>query len=170
LEIFNPGPSYPAQYHNWYLCINASLIGYFIGTGNTSILTGTMVTTATTFEAGGEVFSKYVNAPNDDVQMGSGFPAGNGFGYAAYHRDIYSINLGSGSGSICGIPRCANGYCYNAMPLAGNTGVCGYQATNFYSLSTTTAPGGSSSNCWGPYFYYGAAFSSASLASIPLVA
>jgi len=151
-QVFNPGPSYPTQYQNWYVYVNGALIGYYPG----SIFSGAMVTHATDFEVGGEIYSDYVNQPNDDVQMGSGVSStGNGFDNVAYHRDIYTLNVGSGSGTICGNPLCSNGFCYGAMPLSGNSGLCGYQASNFYALSTTDATGGSSSGCWASYFYYG---------------
>jgi hypothetical protein len=152
-QVFNPGPTAPAYLQNWYVYVNGALIGYYLG----SIFQGAMATHATSFEVGGEVFSDYLHAPNnDDVQMGSGFsPLGNGFTSVAYHRDIYTLNAGSGTGTICGNPLCVNGYCYSAMPLSGNTGLCGYQASTFYGLSTTDAPGGSQSSCWASYFYYG---------------
>lgn len=152
-QVYNPGPTYPAQYQNWYVYVNGALIGYYPG----SIFSGAMKTHATDFEVGGEVFSDYLHAPNnDDVQMGSGVSSnGNGFTNVAYHRDIYTLNAGSGTGTICGNPLCGNGICYSAMPLSGNTGLCGYQASTFYGLSTTDAPGGSQSTCWASYFYYG---------------
>ncbi|HEX4335824.1 MAG TPA: neprosin family prolyl endopeptidase [Polyangiaceae bacterium] len=152
-QVFNPGPTAPAQYQNWYVYVNGALIGYYPG----NIFFGNMTTHATDFEVGGEVFSDYVNAPNnDDVQMGSGVSSlGNGFTNVAYHRSIYTLNAGSGSGTICGTPLCGSGVCYTAMPLSGNTGICGYQASSFYALSTTDAPGGTQSTCWASYFYYG---------------
>jgi hypothetical protein len=151
-EAFNPGASYPAQYHNWYIYVNGSLIGYYAG----SLFAGTMQTAAATWEVGGEVFSDYVNSPNDDVQMGSGYsPNGNGFPWPAYDRNIYYINSGSGSATYCGNPFCSNGFCFVDPRPSWGLGVCGYQATTFYAQSTTNAPGGSQSSCWGPYFYYG---------------
>jgi Neprosin len=152
-QVFNPGSTQPAQYQNWYVYVNGALIGYYPG----NIFSGAMVTHATDFEMGGEVFSDYANGQNNnDVQMGSGLsPNGNGFTQVAYQRSVYYLNTGTGTGSICGSPFCSGGYCYNAASLAGNTGVCGFNATTFFALSTTDAPGGSQASCWGPYFYYG---------------
>ena len=151
-QVFNPGVSYPAAYHNWYVYVNGSLIGYYPGT----LFSGQMVTQASSMAVGGEVATNYVDQPYADVLMGSGFPANDGFTMSAYHRDIYYLNPGTGSGSICGSPFCSNGFCYTDPRSAWSLGVCGFDAASYgYTISTTTPTGGSNSSCWGPYFYYG---------------
>jgi hypothetical protein len=154
-QIFNPGSSYPAQYQNWYVYVNGQEIGYYPG----NIFAGQMKTQASSMEVGGEIATNYVNEPHADVVMGSGYPATFGFTNAAYHRDIFYLVPGSGSGTLCGSPYCVNGYCYTDPRSAWTTQLCGYHASSYgYSISTTTATGGSNSSCWGPYFYYGGGF------------
>jgi hypothetical protein len=161
-QVFNPGPTAPASEQNWYVYIDGDLIGYYPG-GTAGIFKGTMQTSATTMETGGEIFSDYVNEPEPDAYMGTGLcptcsgygGVGSGFGVAAYIRDVYYLKTGTGSGSICGSPFCSNGYCYTSPSPSWAVGTCGYQASSFYSTSTTVATGGSSSTCWGPYFYFG---------------
>jgi hypothetical protein len=95
-----------------------------------------------TFQVGGEVNEQNQQFVGTDLQMGSGYFAGDGYGWAAYHNN---------SAALAGNWAGASGYAseiWSSNPL-----MCSTRPTDYgYSM----APGAPPSTVPGnPYFYYG---------------
>ena len=78
------------------------------------------------------------------TEMGNGGFYGSAcYPYAAYDRNVEILYV--------------DGNVYNA-PLQfinSNTGICGWQASSHYNLSTSCSPGTTNSGNWGTYFFFG---------------
>jgi hypothetical protein len=95
-----------------------------------------------TFQVGGEVYDGNNTFMNTNLQMGSGNPASEGYGEAAYHHDSSAEAWVNGeSTNFWG----TSSYCATKPPSYPGT----YPP---YEYATWPAPGASS---WDGYFYYG---------------
>lgn len=106
----------------------SSYLGYFPG----SDFTGT--TPFDTFQVGGEVYDATGTFTGDGVQMGSGNPPSEGYGWAAYHHDFATAWEANGS-----------------TQWSFDASMCATRPID-YGYSTTAGVGQST---WNEYFYYG---------------
>jgi hypothetical protein len=138
IQVYNGGGNagYPKQ---WNVIVNDNYIGYYPGYA----FTGQMQTSASLFQVGGEVLDSWGNdGQHTSTVMGSGYYPGAGYGLAAYSRNIQWMS-----------PYPTWAWSNASLDyMNGGSGICGWEASWYYGLSTTTAPGASG---WGTYFYFG---------------
>jgi hypothetical protein len=138
IEVVNGGGNegYPAE---WEVIINDNYIGYYPG----SAFTGQMQTSASLFQVGGEVYDSWANnGQHTETVMGSGEWASAGYTYgAAYSRNISYMT-----------PYPGWSWFNASLDYMNGDGICGWEATSYYSLSSAQPPGSSG---WGTYFYFG---------------
>jgi hypothetical protein len=113
---------------------HAYYIGYYPGSNFRGPLS--------TFQVGGEVSNSQNDFTNPAIPMGSGYPAGWGYGWSAYHHDFNAMVDWNGQQS---------NYWTASM--------CASVPPNYsyapYGYSSTAPPGSSSWTTDGGYFYYG---------------
>ena len=152
LDVDNLQPGNGVSTAGWYVYLNGNPVGFFpiVGAG----FTGTMETSATYLQVGGEVFDAWEFGVHTATQMGSGFPSQDGFPNAAYQRNVgYAPPACAGCGANP-YQQTDLGFIYT--PAADGDllipGLCGYLSGSYYNLSLGLPTG---SFGWGQYFYFG---------------
>ena len=121
----------------WTFWVNGNLIGFI----PSSVYHDVMTYGATYYQVGGEVYDSWSMGRHTTTEMGSGWQGSAAYD-AAYHRNVPFMYIDE---NVYDAP----------LDFVNGTGVCGYEAASYYSLSSTAATGAANSGQWGTYFYYG---------------
>ena len=146
----------PQGYKAWFVYVNGDLIGYY---PSTPTYAGSMQSGASYLQVGGEVYDSWPNGQHTETYMGSGYwnPNPNdgvpeNGDWTAYHRHVSYIDTNETYHDAS--------LSYINVENPSIPGVCGWDASNYYGLSTNWPAGPNqtqwgSFGTWNTYFYYG---------------